>query len=336
MLRRFKKTAYWLLFLPLSTILLLELVLQAGSSLNQHFLHKNIANTWLTQNLRIVTMGDSNTYGLYLDKEDSYPKQLETIWNTTHKNKAIEVINLGYPGTNSSRLVANFEEAIKQFQPDIVLVMIGTNDSWTTPIASAESRLIEQNAFQPIQRIKLYSRIYKLYCLLSREPFQGDALAAITTSDPKQTETAKGQPATINYKNIKLDFSMSFRPQSMHFDVEVEMQKNMEKLIQYGENHNIKVFLVTYAANKGYYKQANKVTIRTAQAINAITSPHLTSPHLIDTIATFKNLQPEKDKGNIYFFPDLHTTAQGNQILATEIMKQLETKLNTSSEETKP
>ena len=55
-------------------------------------------------------MGDSNTYGLYLDKKDAYPKQLETIWNATHKNNPIEVINLGYPGSNSSDTRSKIED----------------------------------------------------------------------------------------------------------------------------------------------------------------------------------------------------------------------------------
>jgi lysophospholipase L1-like esterase len=301
-----------------------EFLLHISSYVSQNFLAREQQNNWLTPNLRIVAMGDSNTYGLYLDRKDSYPKQLESIWNAAHKNKPIEVINLGYPGASSSRLVANFGEVIRQFQPDIVLVMIGTNDSWTAPIAAAELALNDDKKFHPIQWIKLHSRIYRFYCLLSREPFQEEALETITTSDPNQAETAKGKPATINYEDTKLDFSMSFRPPTMQFDVEAEMQKNMEKLIQYGKINNAKVFLLTYAANKGYYKQANKVTLKTAQENQY--------PYLINTIDTFKDFQPHKGEDNPYFFADLHATALGNRILATETMHQLESKLGTFSE----
>ncbi len=315
---------YWLLAL----LFLLETVLQIGSYINQQFFMRNHQNAWLTSSLRIVTMGDSNTYGLYLDKKDSYPKQLESIWNNAHTNKKVEVINLGYPGANSSRLVANFSEVIQQFQPDIVLVMIGTNDGWTAPIAAVESILDGNKTFHLIQWLQSHSRVYRLYCLLTREPFQEDSLEAITTSDSKQAESAKGKPATVNYKNMKLDFSMSFRAKDSQLDVEKDMQKNMARLIQYGRENNIKVFLLTYAANKGYYKQANKVTLKTAADNH--------HPYLINTIENFKSLQAPKGEGNPYFFPDLHATALGNKILATVVMKQLETALDIPLEKTSP
>jgi lysophospholipase L1-like esterase len=283
---------------------------------------------WLTPNLRVVAMGDSNTYGLYLDKKDAYPKQLETIWNTAHKNNPIEVINLGYPGSNSSRLVASIEEINRQFQPDIILVMIGTNDSWTAPIVAAELTLDNSHKLHPLQWIKLHSKLYRLFCLMTREPFQEKALETITTSDPAQAETAKGKPAAINYKNMKLDFSLNFRDKNTHLDIEAAMQKNMEKLINYGGKNNIKVFLLTYPANKGYYKQANKVTLKTAG------DNHY--PYLVNTIEIFQPQQPPKGEGNQYFFPDLHATKLGNQILATAVMKQLEITLNIPSDTVSP
>jgi lysophospholipase L1-like esterase len=303
-------------------------MLHISSYINQHFLMHEQQTSWLTPNLRVVAMGDSNTYGLYLDKKDAYPKQLETIWNATHKNNPIEVINLGYPGSNSSRLVANIEEINSQFQPDIILVMIGSNDAWTAPIAAAESTMTNNNELHPIQWIKSRSKLYRLICLITREPFQEQSLETITTSDPAQAETAKGKPATINYKNMKLDFSLNFRDKNTHLDAETDMQKNMEKLIQYGKQNNIKVFLLTYPANKGYYKQANKVTLKTAG------DNHY--PYLVNTIETFQSLQPPKGEGNQHFFSDLHATALGNQVLATAVMKQLEATLNIPSDTASP
>lgn len=273
-------------------------------------------------------MGDSNTYGLYLDKKDAYPKQLETIWNATHKSNPIEVINLGYPGSNSSRLVANIQEIITQFQPDILLVMIGTNDGWTAPITTADPAISSNGDFRFIQWIKSHSKLYRLFCLITREPFQEQALEAITTSDPAQAETAKGKPATINYKNMKFDFSLNFRDKNTYLDVEADMQENMEKLIQYGEKNNIKVFLLTYPADKGYYKQANKVALKTA-ADNR-------HPYFINTIDAFKDLQTPQGESNAYFFLDLHATALGNQVLAIQAVKQLETQLGAPSENSPP
>src|SRR5690242_17306033 len=46
---------------------------------------------------RVVALGDSNTYGLYLAHDQAYPQQLEHLWNESHRQH-VEVLNMGYPG----------------------------------------------------------------------------------------------------------------------------------------------------------------------------------------------------------------------------------------------
>lgn len=84
------------------------------------------------QRLRIACVGDSITYGTYLHDptKDSYPAQLQRLLT----EQAI-VKNFGVSGTsvclNSDVAYWNQEERIKsgEFLPDIVLIMLGTNDS---------------------------------------------------------------------------------------------------------------------------------------------------------------------------------------------------------------
>ncbi|HSC76621.1 MAG TPA: SGNH/GDSL hydrolase family protein [Pseudomonadales bacterium] len=310
-----KSLLYWLLVLPVSSILLLEITLQTGSFINQHFFTNNHQEQWLTSHLRIVTMGDSNTYGLYLDSKDSYPKQLETLWNASHKNQQIEVINLGYPGANSSRIVANIEEVVDTLHPDFIMVMIGTNDSWTLPITGAENSLTDQ-PWNIFQWVKSHSKIYRAYCLITREPIDENELKTVTTSDPKQKESAKDKPATIDYKNLHLDYSMTMRSQNDIFNPDENIQKNFGKLMSYAEKSKQRIIFLTYAANKGYYKQANKMT-KEAVSKNQYQD-------FIDISAAFAELQTPKGEGNEYFFPDLHATAKGNHLVAETAMQNLE------------
>ena len=53
----------------------------------------------------MLCIGDSNTYGLWLERSQAYPQQLETLWNERNESPKLEVLNLGFPGTNSSRIV---------------------------------------------------------------------------------------------------------------------------------------------------------------------------------------------------------------------------------------
>ncbi len=70
--------------------------------------------------------GDSNTYGLYVDADESYPARVAAL---THRR----VVNLGYPGTNSSRVRNRIADDLASVRPIAVFVMVGVNDFWTAP-----------------------------------------------------------------------------------------------------------------------------------------------------------------------------------------------------------
>lgn len=263
-------------------------------------------------------MGDSNTYGLYLDSKDAYPKQLETQWNQSHPERQLEVINIGYPGSNSSRIVANIDSVVETFQPDIILVMIGTNDSWTAPIETIAGTTVYSLPYvsAAVGWLKTHSRVYKLFCILNRPAFEENKLETVTLSDPKQATTAINQPARINYGNQHFEFSMQFRDKNDTSDPFLAMEKNLEKLMQYARHGHTRIIFLTYAANKGYYKQANKITRETVEKNNY--------PDFIDTTDAFVDLQPPKGEGSELFFADLHATAKGNALFASHIIKKLE------------
>ncbi len=66
---------------------------------------------------RILVLGDSTTFGLWLDSKDSYPEQLERLLN----GKA-EVINAGVPGYCTRSEVAYLEHYGFKLKPDIVIL----------------------------------------------------------------------------------------------------------------------------------------------------------------------------------------------------------------------
>ena len=272
-------------------------------------------------------MGDSNTYGLYLKPEESYPIQLQAIWNEHHPDQPMEVINLGYPGANSSRIISNLQDALNTLQPDVVLIMIGTNDFWTLPISTA-NRDLANNQPSITAWIKVHSRTYRLYCLLKRQPFEQNALRVTTTSDPAQITSAQGKDPAIDYKNLHLDFSIKMRGQNDNFDANKNLLDNLTQLMTAPKQHQYRVIFITYPANKGYYKQANKL-MHTAVRQNSYAD-------FIDLIPTFSTLQPGKGQTNDYFFTDLHATAAGNHLVAQEVMHGLEVLLQTTHPKIEP
>ena len=80
---------------------------------------------------RVVAMGDSFTYGLYVSTEDNYPERLEKMLNDRficESDKKFEVINLGYGGYDIEYSVERFRVRGQKYDPDLVLWLIKDDD----------------------------------------------------------------------------------------------------------------------------------------------------------------------------------------------------------------
>ena len=73
---------------------------------------------------RIITIGDSYTYGSDVNTQDNYPSQLEKKLNSNLKCKNIsdfQVINLGVPGYDIPYTVERYKQRGQKYNPDLVL-----------------------------------------------------------------------------------------------------------------------------------------------------------------------------------------------------------------------
>jgi lysophospholipase L1-like esterase len=71
---------------------------------------------------RIITLGDSFTYGHYVNTEDSWPEKLEVYLNERSKSKQkYEVLNLGVHGFDFPYIVKRYKELGAKYNPDLVL-----------------------------------------------------------------------------------------------------------------------------------------------------------------------------------------------------------------------
>ncbi len=74
---------------------------------------------------RIITLGDSFTYGLYVNTSDSWPKQLEATLNkemtSDCKWQRFEVLNLGVAGYDVPYIVERFKRTGRKYNPDLVI-----------------------------------------------------------------------------------------------------------------------------------------------------------------------------------------------------------------------
>lgn len=289
----------------LGLLLVLELLLQLGALVVKDQA-RLVQAQWLTGNTRVLALGDSNTYGLYLEAQDAWPAQLQRQWNIAHPEHPVEVLNLGYPATNSFRVRDTLPGLLDKLSPDIVLIMVGFNDFWTP-------REVVAGGQQPLlERIKAGSRLYRLYSIWSR-------------SNISEQDMTFGYPRggfvdvnSAEQRQVRVDgdvFSLGTQPGEPARNRSA-LQDNLKAMIRMVRAREMKVYVLTYPSNWGFYPGANKWLKATAEA---------ESVPLVDITPLFV----ERCKDGPVSCPDLlfhdgHATAQGNALVATKVNAQLE------------
>ena len=102
-----------------------HLILRTGGQLahpeerSSHFL--NVSPSKPKEGIRIGAFGDSSTYGYEVDKNSSYPHQLQRILRERFPHKQIEVLNFGFPGHSFHQQFVLWEEYAKNYALDYIL-----------------------------------------------------------------------------------------------------------------------------------------------------------------------------------------------------------------------
>jgi lysophospholipase L1-like esterase len=75
---------------------------------------------------RIAAVGDSCTFGLGVELEETWPKQLETELQKTKSR--IEVINFGVMGYNTTQEAERIQDKVLDYSPDLIIIGYSLND----------------------------------------------------------------------------------------------------------------------------------------------------------------------------------------------------------------
>jgi len=104
----------------------LEMSLRLGgfvlSSMQEH---RNQVAIQKKGDYRILCLGESTTAG----GQESYPNQLQEVLNNGKRPVTFAVINKGVPAINTFGILSQLEDNIEKYKPDMVIVMMGINDS---------------------------------------------------------------------------------------------------------------------------------------------------------------------------------------------------------------
>jgi len=285
-------------------LLMLEGGLQIGAFFMKRSKQGELPVAWVTGNLRVLCLGDSNTYGLWLPREDAYPQQLEALWNERVASPKLEVVNLGFPGTNSSRLVRDLPRLLETFDPDILILLVGVNDFWTLPFPIDEAKEARpQKSF-----LARHSLVYRLYYLIRRGRVADKVEIAM---DPKGS-LAVGARHKARVGNLEFDMGFVKAEEGLWGDG-VALKENLRRLIEQARASETRLYLLNYPSSKFFYPAANQAITETALETQA---------PLIDLAAIFAPICPDGECPDT-LFPDGHPKASGYAIVAQAILERL-------------
>jgi lysophospholipase L1-like esterase len=264
---------------------------------------RDVDSAWLAESRRILCVGDSNTYGLYLEREEAYPQQLETLWNESGRSPTIEVLNFGFPGSNSSHHLRDLPRMLETVKPDLVIALTGANDFWTLAVpvdATAESRGGVR------EFLRRHSRVYRFFYMLPR----GFDTSRVETSLEPRARNSRSGTARYGDDVFRLGW---VEGKIGPAQAQKQVERNIRALVDRTERFGTKLVLLTYASNSWFYGPANAVIRRTAQA---------TRTPLIDVGRAFEAVC-ETEKCPNLLFADGHPNAAGYRLVAETVAQQL-------------
>lgn len=283
----------------LLALIAIEAILQVGA-LAVRLTGRELPGTWATGRPRLLCLGDSNTYGIYVAPGESYPRQLERLLAAANPRvPPYEILNLGFPGNNSSKITAALPPILRDLRPELVTLMIGGNDWWTEPEAT-------MTAVRPTLADRLYrhSRAYRLLYMIVRS-VQSPELAVVRND----RDDGRGGTGTMTYGDTTLEWQWE-RKSGGTPNWAPLLRQNLRAIIAQTRALGVALVLLTYPSEQKTYLLANAIVRQEAAA---------SGTPLIDLGLAFRVPCPQTPCPAL-FFPDNHPTAGGYRFAAERIV----------------
>lgn len=125
----------------------------------------------------VMCVGESTTA---MGGPEAYPAQLEEVLNERGGGRRFTVLNKGIPGTDTSAIIAQLQQNLEAYEPNVVVAMMGAND-FAGAIPHDGKTAVERTGFP-------YSlKVYKLAALLYHQ-------VAGPATTPQKMTGKKGPP----------------------------------------------------------------------------------------------------------------------------------------------
>ncbi len=278
----------------------LLILIEAGFQLAGWLFARGRARPTNPQTKVIVCLGDSHTYGVFVNEEEAYPSQLEQILNRS--GKKYQVVNLGAPGQNSTQILKALPKIIEKYHPEIILLLVGVNNGWN--IAGQEQSFWEKLAG--------HFKLYKFFRLIYFHYFKKERSFMVT----KRRDSGE----------LLLHKERKEAPSSKIEILRIEKRffEDLLEIIKFSRQQGVRIVLLNYPGDKETnYLIPNHLLKKAGAKTEAV---------FIDLYSYFLHLLYD-EKGTLnqklhsqLFFPDMHLRPQGYYLMAERIFQVLEEK----------
>ncbi len=235
--------------------------------------------------IRIICLGGSSTWGWPLvDTTKIYPAILEGSLNAHSANKKFEIINAGVGGYSSFQDLMYLKHALLEYEPDIVTLCIGANDSNdNTDIFVAMTdreywEYLKTKNSKPVKPVENLLREIRSYFMHSRVYNGLDCIIFQIKNRPKRRVPV------------------------------ADFEDNLSEVLKLAKSHNFKVLLITEAhrspdAIREYIDVLQRVSKNNNNVFFVDTRPFL-----------------EDDS---YFIDEMHPTYEGHEVIGKVIFDKI-------------
>ncbi len=268
---------------------------------------------------RILCIGDSNTYGAGVERDESYPAQLQRLLDARDDGVDYRVINLGVPATNSSQHLANLGGYVDYLEPSLLVVTSGVNDYWTAPVE------VEPEAWgRRLHHWLLGLRTYEFAFLLRESARRRAEVARVERVRNQQFAVGPGNERETSLWLQEVDgrvvqYDKTRRPESLAETAHRELAAaNLARMEEVAAARRVPIVFATYAADLGPYAVANRAILDLESRGRRVLSqiyPDGLSAHL--------GAIPPEERRDL-FLPDLHPKARLYAVLAANLADYLD------------
>lgn len=259
----------------------------------------------LTNTIRIITLGDSCTYGWGVESSNTFSKLLEKKLNAASPGVNFQVINAGIPGYTSYQGILLLKHKLLRYSPDIIISAYGWNShfifpytdrEWIKPVSPMHAEVINI-----ARKIFIYRAVTDVIGRLNKKS-KSELKYRVPPEDLRDTLRQLNDTAVVN--NVKVVFTTI--PSNVLTGQVAEWT-----LLKHSLDDN-KVNMVLR------HKMVNEIISEVAGEKGAL---------LVDVAEKFNQLKLTEGR-QLFYRPedemdDVHPNEEGHQVIAEELFKTL-------------